>query len=244
MFCNVAAVVSPRVVIVEDKKHGGYCSGSVIHKTPEDTYILTQQRVIQADSMFLVHFSNKTQEYARVLVQGTRFAILSLGRSHPSCNVVHFSNPTKPSEALTIVPKNPNDPSSLSVFEFIRGYVPKTSWVSAAGNAPPGTAIPGSESYFMATCHHGNTQMMVSLPVFNMSCEAYGVVVSDCRSKKRGSDSRPQKICINGTTVENELKVMLNEEDWKGALSKISKKANPRKRKYHHVQPRVKAIRP
>ncbi|CAN6224367.1 unnamed protein product [Urochloa humidicola] len=181
MFCNVAAVVSPCVVIVEDKKHGGYCSGSVIHKTPEDTYILTQQRVIQADSMFLVHFSNKTQEYARVLVQG---------------------------------------------------------------NAPPGTAIPGSESYFMATCHHGNTQMMVSLPVFNMSCEAYGVVVSDCRSKKRGSDSRPQKICINGTTVENELKVMLNEEDWKGALSKISKKANPRKRKYHHVQPRVKAIRP
>ena len=68
--------------------------------------------------------------------------------------------------------------------------------------------------YFM-TCHHGNTENVISLSVFSKRGDSYEVVLSDCRPMKIATNSVSQKIWLNDTFIQNALKIMLKNEDWK-----------------------------
>lgn len=205
VFRQLALRVAPSVVVVEDKENSGLFSGCVIHKTNSDTFVLTcRHKKDMTVSDLVVHFSDNSAKAAKCIAWSPFLAVLAIGEEHTTCNSVFWTDPVIDSVALILVPK------STSSYLKIKGFT-SGSCEAAAGHAPPDSVIAESRDYFITLCHHGNTKMMVSTPVFNKGGKGTGVVISDCEDK---GDGIPQKICLSGTGLMRLLQKIIGRDNW------------------------------
>ncbi|TVU10096.1 hypothetical protein EJB05_43604, partial [Eragrostis curvula] len=220
-FRDLATKVAPSVVIVEDIATGSFWSGCVIHKTKRDTFILTQERIHRPK--LLVHFSDYSTKPAEFLGSHSGFAVIATGEPHESCRSINLSDPINDTDVLTLVPK------SRSSFEDVKGFITKASCCSTSGDGPVDSVVPATRDYFIASCCHPWTIVMVTTPVFNKNGEANGFVISDCRNAKMYGMTH--KVCIRPFVVKRILKSMMEEENWKHQLSVLSDRARSTREK-------------
>lgn len=109
--CITRAPAAPHTSDSSGGKKRWYVSGSVIHKTPQDTYILTQRRMVQSDTIFIVNFYDKSVKPAKVMLYDEKFTILS---SYSTCYTINFCDPIDLSNALVLIPMDPYESKSLN----------------------------------------------------------------------------------------------------------------------------------
>lgn len=183
--------------------------GCVIHKSADDTYILTNAKFIAGNDQLIVHFDDKEEFAATSLVQNNQFAILCLGVQHLTSPCIRFHpGPVNYSEAMCIVPKP-------EVIKFQKFWGPIAS-PSCASRTNDGTILP--DVHFQYICHHENTTLMTPAPVFHKDGRVNGFIVADCR--KTTTAGKPAtdhhvKLCLKAIELEAILQTMLRDINWK-----------------------------
>ncbi|RCV10547.1 hypothetical protein SETIT_2G120300v2 [Setaria italica] len=209
--------VSSSVVMVEKPTgpSSQFCVGCVIHKTTIDTYILTRTEFIPRKCKLVVHFSDGTKQEAKRLVGDKQFTVIHSSNAHASSTAIWFRHePIDYSELLCIVPKPPAS---------FQRFWDRIARPSCASTRDDGTLVP--DRYFLYICHHDNTKLMTTAPIFHKDGGVCGFVLDDCMTTDKTGEKVDAhvKFCVKATTVENKLRTMLKNDDWKRALEDKAK---------------------
>ncbi|CAL5064761.1 unnamed protein product [Urochloa decumbens] len=212
-LCEAA---SSSVVKLEKTTDGrsNFCVGCVIHKTSTDTFILTQSKFITQNCHLIVHFRDGIEQEAQLLTRSDQFAVLHLGAAHGASTPIQFHHGSIAySEALCIVPKQP------SSFQSFWGRIARPSCASTRDD---GTLVPNM--HFIYSCHHEDTALMTPAPVFHKDGGVSGFVVGDCMTRDRTGYKVDQhsKLCLKAMAVEEKLQTLLDSDNWRAALEKLS----------------------
>ncbi|CAL5002126.1 unnamed protein product [Urochloa decumbens] len=219
-------IISPKVVAVQSLNNNSVWAGSVLHKSENSVFILTQSEIIKRGHRLCVHFHNRAHLEAKVLLKHDLFAILYTVGTHASCTCIELrSESFGISEALCVVPK------SKTTFHIIPGSIPKPSLRAYDKN---GVLSPTTDDHFIFICHHEHKTTINPAPIFHEDRTVDGFVIDSChvpKTEKRndananvhkssGGERKVDihaKICIKASAVQILLQELLGP-NWKEGL--------------------------